>query len=113
MADNNVIRFFTAQTANATSAPFVFSGSNGTLKVWGTWDGANIALYTGSPGNTTNYISVSIDNIGTPLVLSDNSNTYGYSIGIENIVQNETLVAILTDAGGSTSLNLTLQKVHV
>lgn len=103
---NNIIIFFTNQTQNITSIPYVFSGDRGSLKVWGTWDGANIALYTGVPGDSLTYIPVGTDASGTPLILTDTA-----SVGIENIVQNETLVAILSNAGISTDLNCTLQKV--
>ena len=107
MASNSTIIFFTNQTQNISSIPYSFSSATGSFKVWGTWDGANLTLFTGVVGDPSTFIPVTITGNGTPLFLTADG-----GVGIENIVNNEEIVAVLSDVGGSTSLNCTMQATQ-
>ena len=102
---DNIITFFTSQTQNISSVPVTCGFNTGVLKVWGTWNGANIVIQTGVPGDPNTYIPITDAN-GNALTFTKDT-----QITLSNIVLGDNLVAVLSSVGLATSLNATLQRV--
>lgn len=101
---SDVIPFFTAQTTDASSLAYNVPFVKALLIAHGTWNGATVTFFQSSP-NAGAFVPVN-DLTGSPISwTSDNS------IGIDYIVQNQGMYAVISGAGGSTSLTVTLQRV--
>jgi hypothetical protein len=103
--NNQILIFFDNQTSNANSVPQNCSFSKGVLKIWGTWDGATITLSTGTPLGNTASIEVSDFSLN-PITFSSTT-----ECTLESIVWNDPLFASLSNAGGSTNISMTLQRL--
>ena len=101
------IWLFTAQTTDANSAAHIFSypSQKACVTAFGTWDGATIELETLAPDNST-WIPVSDSAFNIVTLSTPNS-----QVTIGDVVLNQQIRAVLANAGGSTSLNLTLQGI--
>lgn len=99
---------FTSQTTDANSAAFPIPYSNkvGVVKAWGTWNGANVKFQTLAPGTSPSspvWIDVP-DFTGTIVTFTSNGQR-----SIQYLIQNEQLRAVLGNAGGSTSLTVSVE----
>lgn len=104
-ATDYLVTFFTAQTANVTTNAVSVPFNTAVLKVWGTWNGANVKLQTGVPGDPATFMDVT-DSSGNPIVFTQNT-----QLTLGDIVLGDNLRAILAAAGVATNLNLTLQRI--
>lgn len=97
---------FNSQTVNATSPTIIlnYPDQKMVVKAFGTWNGASIILQTLAPDQST-WIVIN-DLTGSPITFTINT-----QINIEGFIQGEQFRAILSSAGGSTNLSLTLQEV--
>ncbi len=97
---------FNGQTTNATSQTIIlnYPDQKMVVKAFGTWNGASIAIETLAPDQTT-WIAIN-DLTGTAIAF-----TIDTQINVNGFIQGEQFRAILSAAGGSTSLSLTLQEV--
>lgn len=95
---------FTAQTTNATSPSVLlnYPTGHGIVTAWGTWDGASINLYTVLADTTQIPVT---DPSGDTITFTANS-----QYPISYFVVGEQLIGILSNAGGSTSINLTVNE---
>jgi hypothetical protein len=93
------------QTVNISSVPVTCPFSNGVLKVWGTWNGANVVINTSVPGAPGTFIPVTDAN-GNPLTFTQNT-----QVTLANIVYGDLIVAVQSASGAATNLNATIQKV--
>ena len=100
-----LVTFFTAQTANVTTNAVSVPFNTAVLKVWGTWNGANITLQTGVPTDPATFINVT-DSGGNPIIFTQNT-----QLTLGDIVLGDNMRAVLASVGGSTSLNATLQRI--
>ena len=105
LVNQNLYTFLSAATANGNSPAQNVTYSKGVLKAWGTWDGATVSIYGGTPGSSGTYIQLS-DLCLNPVALTQDS-----ELTLENIVQNESIYVNIAGAGGSTSLTVTLQRI--
>lgn len=108
MVENTApIWLFTAQTANANGTAYIFSFPNqkATVTAFGTWGGATLALQTLAPDNST-WVPVS-DSAFNPVTFT----TSNSQATIGDVVLNQQIRGVLTNAGMTTSLNLTLQGI--
>jgi len=80
------------ENASSTPSTNIFWGGQGTLYVWGTWDGATVTLQA-SPDNGTTWID-----------LEDATFTQNTVTNITLHTMNQ-IRASISGAGGSTSLN--------
>lgn len=101
---------FENATANGDSDPVVWTGGadrEGTLSIWGTWDGATVSLlYTPDDGAT--YIPVAAS---TWQVSSAHGQAVEYDTGLHSVTLGFDLgrfpiIVRLESAGGSTDLNV-------
>ena len=108
IAENTApIWLFTAQTANANSAAYIcsFPSQKACVTAFGTWNGATLALQTLASDNST-WIPVP-DSALNPFTFT----TSNSQVTIGDVVLNQQIRGVLTNAGGSTNLNLTLQGI--
>jgi hypothetical protein len=103
------IIFFNAQTANATSTPlsFIFPMGSAVVKFWGTWDGATVRFQTAATPLDKNYFIYVPDlNGDTAIFVADGQ------VNLESMVYGDLLQCIVSNVGGSTSLNVTAQVIR-
>lgn len=108
MADSTATIFlFQNQTTTASSPSQTITYPNKTavIKAWGTWNGASITIQTLAPGTTNYWINVPDMNGNTMTFTSDGQRN------ISGIVLNEQMIAVLANAGASTSLSVSLQVI--
>ncbi len=108
IAENTApIWLFTAQTTDANSAAHIFSypGQKATVTAFGTWGGATLALQTLASDNST-WIPVP-DSALNPFTFT----TSNSQATIGDVVLNQQIRGVLSNAGMTTSLNLTLQGI--
>lgn len=100
------IWLFTAQTTSANGVAAVFSYPNkiACVTAFGTWDGATLKLQTLAPDNTT-WVDVS-NASGSAVTFTANAQTT-----LTSMIYSQQIRGVLSNAGDSTSLNLTLQAV--
>jgi hypothetical protein len=105
--DTQFIPFFEAQTTSANSAGFPFLLPKGTacLKFWGTWDGATILFQTITPFDNTYWVPIL--NLSGAVM----SFTQDGQVTLENVVYGDLIRCVLSNAGGSTNLNVTAQII--
>jgi len=101
---SNLINFFSGQTTNVTTNAVICPFNTGVLKISGTWNGATVQLQTSTPGSTT-FVPVTDAN-GNALTWTQNT-----QVTIQNIVWDDQIQAVLANAGASTNLNCTLQRI--
>jgi hypothetical protein len=109
-SNDNLITFFTGQTINITTTAVPCGFNTGVLKIWGTWNGASVAIKTGVPGSASTFIPIT-DNNGNPLIFNDPTPNSAIQVTIQNIVQGDNIVVVLASAGAATNLNATLQRI--
>lgn len=107
VSPTNTVVLFSAQTTSANGATKIhtFPEQKSVFKVWGTWNGATVALQVAAP---TSLVA------GTWIPCKDrNGNLVSFTADgmafLEDMCINEQVRAVLTNAGGSTSLSATLQ----
>jgi hypothetical protein len=97
---------FSNQTSSANSDPVTVNYPNKTaiVKVWGTFDGANVKFQTLAPQTSPNVWIDVPDMDGNTLLFQTNKQSV-----IKYLVQNEQVRAVLASAGASTTLNASLE----
>jgi hypothetical protein len=101
---SHLIYFFNPGTANGNSSAHVIPFSKGLLVAAGTWNGATVTFFQSTPSGA--YVPVN-DLTGAAISMTSND-----AIGIEYIVWNQSMYATISNAGGSTSLTITLQRIQ-
>lgn len=101
---SHLIWFFNPGTTSTNSTTYKIPFNQGVLKAWGTWNGATVTLWGATPGSAT-FIQLS-DPFLNPISLTSNS-----QLTLENIVWNDEIYATISNAGASTSLYVTLQRL--
>ena len=107
MSNIGTVFLFTNQTTSANSTAFAIPYSNklAVVKVWGTFDGANIKFQTLAPHTTASPVWIDVpDNTGVLLTFSVNGQR-----ALQYLIQNEQVRAVLSNAGASTTLNASLE----
>lgn len=102
---DRLITFFKAQKTSTNSVAYCVPFNKGVLKAWGTWGSAKVSIYIGTPLGSSTFIQLTDDAL-TPISLDDNA-----AIVIDNIVYNEKMYIKISDATGTTDLNVTLQRI--
>lgn len=103
---DNVI-LFNAQTTTANGATKIhgFPEQKSVFKVWGTWDGATVALQVAAPTGLVSDVWIPCkDRNGNIVSFTANGMAF-----LEDMCINEQVRAVLTNAGATTSLSATLQ----
>ena len=102
--DTQQIIFFQAATADGIHGPFtfLFPKENACVNIWGTWDGASVEFMTAPSLDPTYFIGVGTGGNSTPLLFTQDVTTT-----IEHIPYGSYIQAVITGAGGSTSLTAT------
>jgi hypothetical protein len=107
MSNIGTIYLFTNQTTSANSTPFAIPYSNklAVVKVWGTFDGANVKFQTLAPGTSASPVWIDVpDDSGVILTFSANGQR-----SLKDLIQNEQVRAVLANAGASTTLNVSFE----
>lgn len=102
-ANINLVTFLSNATGNVNSENYNVPFNKGVIRIFGTFDGANVSVYSVTPDGTAIQLS---DWAGNPVTFSSATETT-----LENILQNEKMYAALSNAGSSTSLTVTLQRL--
>lgn len=98
--------FFQNQTTDGNSTPVSINYPNktATVKVWGTFDGSSVKFQTLAPQSSPN-VWIDIPNVdGSTLTFSSNSQST-----LLYLVQNEQIRAVISGAGGSTTVNASVE----
>lgn len=98
---------FTNQTTSANGTPFSIDWGNklGVVKAWGTWNGANVTFQTLAPGTSGSPVWINVpDFSGNIITFSTNSQR-----SLIDLIQGEQLRAVLGNAGGSTSITVSIE----
>lgn len=101
---SQLIYFFNPGTGSGNSTAYVVPFSKGLLVAAGTWNGATVTFFQSSPSGT--YVPIN-DITGAAISMSSND-----AVGLDYIVWNQTIYATISNAGGSTSLTVTLQRIQ-
>lgn len=103
---NGTYLLFTNQTTDANSTPVAVNYPNkaATVKVWGTFGGGTVKFQTLAPQSSP-AVWIDIPDIdGSVLTFSTNKQS-----PLQYLVQNEQIRAVLSGAGGSTTLYASLE----
>lgn len=99
------------QTTNTTTDGLKLNvtSSKAVVTFWGVWDGAEVKLQV----NTV----PSIDNVYTWIDVKDLSNAFlqfteDQTVTLKDYVKGQSIRAVVTNAGASTSINCTLQVIY-
>lgn len=106
---NDPIFVFQAQTTNATTSPLYLNYANKVVvQSWGTWDGATLVLEEGIITGTNDSPTwvVITDKLNIPFEFTENA-----TLTLTDFIYNQPIRGVITNAGGSTSLNCTLQVI--
>lgn len=103
---SNTYFLFTNRTTDGNSDPVTISYPNKTttVKVWGTFGGASVKFQTLAPQTSPNVWIDVPDVNGNTLLFSANKQSV-----IRFLIPNEQIRAVLASAGGSTTLNASLE----
>jgi|HubBroStandDraft_6_1064221.scaffolds.fasta_scaffold804383_2 hypothetical protein len=101
-----MIVLFNKHKRNATSPvqTFSFPNQQGFIKIWGTWDGATIALEVQTPTTVESAWVPVLDAYGVLI-----AHTSDISTAIRDFVFDDQIRAVLTNAGPNTDLSCTIQ----
>lgn len=102
-ANINLITFLSNASEDGNSESHNVSFNRGVFRVFGTFDGASVSIYSVTPDGTAIQLS---DWAANPITFSSTTETT-----LENILLNEKMYAALSNAGSSTSLTVTLQRL--
>ncbi len=105
---SNTFFLFTNRTTDGNSDPVSvnYPTKKISVKVWGTFGGASVKFQTAAPQTSPIvWIDVPYAN-NTNTVIFNTSNSQAT---LEFLVQNEQVRAVLSSAGGTTSLNASLE----
>jgi hypothetical protein len=106
-SSSDIIVLLNAQTtsANGTTKVVPYSAPRIVFKIWGTWNGATVALQVAAPTSVATGVWIPLkDKFG--VIISYTADGMGY---IEGLVYDEQVRAVVTNAGGSTSVSATFQ----
>lgn len=102
-ANINLVTFFNDATVDGNSTYANVPFNRGVIRVYGTFDGASVSFYSVTPDGTNIQLS---DWAGNAVTFTSATET-----ALENILQNERMFASISNAGSSTSLTVTLQRL--
>ncbi len=106
---SNLLYLFQARTTDgngtATQVPFP---NRGKVKAYGTWNGASVKLQSLASNGTTWIDASKFQPDGT---FTDIAFTSDNQLVLEGILQNETYRAVMSSAGGSTSITIELESI--
>lgn len=102
----NTYFLFTNRTTSGNSDPVSVNYPNkkAVVKVWGTFDSSFVKLQTLAPQSSPEVWIDVPDYSGNEMTFSENSQRT-----LESLVQNEQVRAVLSNAGGSTTINVSLE----
>jgi len=98
---------FLNQTTDANSTAFAIPYSNkvAVIKVWGTFDGANVKFQTLAPGTSASPVWIDVpDDTGNIITFVLDAQR-----ALKYLIQNEQLRAVLSNAGASTSITASVE----
>ncbi len=103
---SNTYFLFENQTTNGNSAPVSVNYSNkvAIVKFWGTFDGAYVTLQTLAPQTNPEVWLDVPDLAGDELTFESNGQRT-----MQDLVQNEQVRAVLSNAGAGTTVNVSME----